>query len=850
MDGWTSHIPESPSPIDRPRVRDLLSTRLRHTRVLLVTAGAGSGKTTAVAEWCKRRAFGERIAWVSVTRDASPAHFWWQTRHALLSAVVSPSTVGGDLANSAGQPPVTRAGKAELDRLRRTITMIGAPTILVVDDLHYLRDVGVLEQLRDLIEHAPPDLQVVLVSRSDPAMRLHRLRIRGELAEVRARDLAFDTGEVTRLFAEYDVTLSDPQVRALLDRTDGWAVGLRLAAMSLEPDAVDQGITRFTGDERTVMEYLTGEVLSHVPEPVRRFLLRTSVAERLTVSLAESLGGGTADALLARLAREDELMIRATRDGREYAYHPLLREMLYHQLSLEDGALRDQQHGRAAAWYAAGGDVAEATRHALLSRDPEVSVRVLLTMTIPEILAGQGDTAMTALRETAGRGGDPLVDALHAAARHAYERDAASLSADVDETGRHLAGLPTDVAEAGQTALSLLGMTSSVLRTGGAGDLDEVRNVVRRLREGALALSPAAARYQPVAETHLGVELMWTGQTAESEWHLRAAADNAEHQRLEGLRTQCLSHLAVLDARNGALASARHRAESALREVGDTATAHLALAQVSLQQADFDQAARHVVLGLAADESMMDRRAHLAVRLTAAELLLAHDAPAKAAATVAQVRAEAEETQAGTPLLRHWIDLVEADARLAGADYATVAEQLRDRVGDGDLLPAELIRLAQAELGLGRTKQAEQLLQPILAEEPTSVAAVEAWLVQAAVQDRRHDEAAAEDARRHAMDLAAPERLRLPFLRTPGKSRRIELAVDAGAAAPALLEALTERELTVLRYLPTMRGNTEIGECMFVSVNTVKSHLKAVYRKLAVSNRREAVNRARELHLL
>lgn len=849
MDAWSSRIPESPSPIERPRVRHLLSARLRHARVLLVTAGAGSGKTTAVAEWCKRRGFGERIAWVTVTRDATPAHVWWQTRHALLSAVVSPETVGGDLANTAGPPPVTRAGKAELDRLRRTVTMIGSPTILVVDDLHHLRDVGVLEQLRDLIEHAPPQLQVVLVSRADPAMRLHRWRLRGELSEVRARDLAFDPGEVTRLFAQYDLRLSEPQVRALLDRTDGWAVGLRLAAMSLEPEAVDQGIARFTGDERTVMEYLTGEVLSRVPDPVRRFLLRTSVTERLTGSLAEALGGGATDGLLTRLAREDELMIRATSNGGEYAYHPLLREMLYHQLSLEDGALRDHQHGRAAAWYAAAGDVAEATRHALLSRDPEVSVRVLLTMTIPEILAGQGDTAMAALRETAGRVGDPLVEALHDAARHAYERDAASLSADIDATGRHLRGLPADVAEAGQTALRLLGMTSSVLRTGGAGEVAEVRRLVHRLGEATSARTPAAARYEPIAQTHLGVELMWTGQTAESQRQLRAAAASAKRQRLEAVRTFCLSHLAVLDARNGDLESARHRAESALREVGDTPTAHLALAQVSLQQAEFDEAARHVVLGLAASESMMDHRAHLAVRLTEAELLLANDSRAKAAASIARLRAEAAETQTGTPLLHHWMDLADADARLAEQDYATVAEQLRGRADD--LLPAEQIRLAQAELGLGRTRQAEELLQPILAEEPTSVAAVEAWLVQAAVQDHRHDETAAEDARRHAMDLAAPERLRLPFLRTPSKSRsgRIDLLVDA-SSAPALLEELTERELTVLRYLPTMRGNIEIGECMFVSVNTVKSHLKAVYRKLAVTNRRQAVERARELRLL
>jgi LuxR family maltose regulon positive regulatory protein len=285
---WTKlAIPRTPPTfVRRPRLESRLMVGAA-LPITLVTAGPGAGKTLAVAAWAASgRALGP-VAWLTVDdTDNDQVLFWSDLLAAFTSSgAIPPGNPIHELAPTAPFNPalidLVRVGLAELDE----------PIVLVLDDLHEVVDQAVLDGLDRLLTHAPPALRVVIVTRADPPLRLHRLRVRGELAEVRTDDLAFNPAETDQMFAQHGLVLSEPQRAALLARTEGWAAGLRLAAMSLDADHVDNGIAAFSGDERTVAEYLAEEVLERQPPEVRTFLLQTSIADRLSGSLADALTG-------------------------------------------------------------------------------------------------------------------------------------------------------------------------------------------------------------------------------------------------------------------------------------------------------------------------------------------------------------------------------------------------------------------------------------------------------------------------------------------------------------------------------------------------------------------------------
>ena len=356
--------------VDRPRLRER-SVAADGMRMTLLSAPAGFGKTTAVAAWvADGRDRGRAVAWVSLDEgDSQPATFW---TYVILSLQTAAPTVGASLlpALESGQPPT----RALLTTLLNELAELPVEIDLVLDDYHLADSPGVAEGVTFLLDRLPSNVHIVVTTRADPDLPLSRLRARGQLTEVRAGDLRFTIGEVTRFLevvGNLDVAPAD--ISALTDRTEGWAAALQLAALSMRGrDDVAGFIAGFAGTDRYVVDYLMDEVLSRQPDDVRTFLMRTSVLDRLTGDLCdavtESRGGRE---MLETLYRENLFVVPLDDRRHWYRYHHLFADVL--QTHLQDVSPHEQVtlHRRASQWYADAGDPAPAVRHALTAGDVE-----------------------------------------------------------------------------------------------------------------------------------------------------------------------------------------------------------------------------------------------------------------------------------------------------------------------------------------------------------------------------------------------------------------------------------------------------------------------------------------------
>ena len=343
-------------------------------RVSVVSAPAGSGKTLLLRSWIAESGMAERAAWVPGQPEMrDPQRFWISVADALRgtgvgSPLVRPLTAAPDL-----------DGWAIVERLLADLGSLQNRVWLVVDDVHELGSAGALRQLELLVMRGPPELRFVLATRHDVRLGLHRLRLEGELTEIRADDLRFTLAEARALFEATGVRLADEAVALLHGRTEGWAAGLRLAALSLaeHPDP-GRFAAEFSGSERTVAEYLLAEVLERQSEQVRRLLLRTSVAERVSGELADLLTGASGgERVLQELEQANAFVVSLDARRSWFRYHQMFADLL--QLELRrtaPGELPALDHA-AAGWFAGHGYPVEAIRHAQAAQDWPLAARVL-----------------------------------------------------------------------------------------------------------------------------------------------------------------------------------------------------------------------------------------------------------------------------------------------------------------------------------------------------------------------------------------------------------------------------------------------------------------------------------------
>ena len=369
-------------------------SRARNDGVVLVCAPAGSGKTMLVRSWLEDSGVSEHTAWVAVEqRERDAQHFWLAVTNALAAAL------GGSV-EPLGPTPGFR-GEAVVERLLEDLRLLEEPLVLVIDDLHELQSPEALGWLELFITRRPAGLRIVLTSRSEPHLNLHRLRLAGELTEIREAELRFSAREAAELLRASEIELSDETVALLLERTEGWAAGLRLAAISLagHPDP-ERFVRDFSGSERSVAGYLMAEVLESQPPEVRELLLRTSILDRVTGRLADAMTGHSdSERILLELEEANAFVTSLDIDRTWFRYHHLFADFLRLELRRSDPASIDALHGVAARWYEEHGHPAEAIRHAQEAADWTYATRLLADSYISLILDGRLETVAGCWRD-------------------------------------------------------------------------------------------------------------------------------------------------------------------------------------------------------------------------------------------------------------------------------------------------------------------------------------------------------------------------------------------------------------------------------------------------------------------
>ena len=432
-----------PGYVPRPRLDALLDAGTQGP-VTLVSAGAGWGKTLATAAWAAGPPQVGPVGWVSLdASDNQPRAFWSHVVGALRST-----------GRVAGNSPLARLVPglgSEVETGRRLVAgleQLSEPVVLVLDDFHLIDDPAVVAGVTTLLRSPVPQLRLVLLTRSDPMLPLHRLRVSGDLVEVRSADLALTPDEASTLVAHDGVRLEPGDAELLVERTEGWPAGLRLAALFLARDVPNRRPSDFGGDDHAVVEYLAEEVLASHSARMRRFLLRTSVAERLNASLAEELSGEPhGQQHLEELAASNTFVVALGAGRTWFRYHALLRQMLRHRLSVESPDAVPELHRRAALWFSTQGQPLPAMRHAAEAQDWSLMGRLLVSQALPLALSAErADLGLVLARIPTHRLADTPELALAAATRLLLSNRYADMGPHLARAEAQLAGVEPSVA--------------------------------------------------------------------------------------------------------------------------------------------------------------------------------------------------------------------------------------------------------------------------------------------------------------------------------------------------------------------------------------------------------------------
>jgi LuxR family maltose regulon positive regulatory protein len=868
--------------VSRPRLDRRIETGTQGP-LTLVSGPPGAGKTMAIASWAATSTGAFPIAWVNLDHyDNQPRAFWSYVVAALRRAGVDiPETVWSSVRGRT-------VDHAFILRLTAAVIARGTPVVLVLDDFHLVTDQRSLTGLAQLLRNATPHLHLVAASRVDPLLPLHRYRLAGELTEIRADELAFSVSEASLLIEQHGVGLPADSVEFLTERTAGWAAALRLAAISMtaHPDPV-QFVKEVAAEDGPVAAYLVDEVLSTLPDDVRNLLLRTSILDRVSTGLARALTDDEPVIDLASLALASAFV--KPLGGGWYRYHPLLAEVLRLKLRRQLPDLVPQLHRRAAHWHRRHGTLAEAAWQAQAAGDWQLAACIA----IDELAVGQLTTPCASgplaevLRQmphdVAWNEPQPL---LVAAALGLADGDAEAAGVSLTIADDMLARISPDEqlpSRLAQAAISLaLARRAGDYRLAEAAAADAAA-AVDRMPPNQLALH-SGMRAQVL--TGRGSVQFWSGHFDQAAATLAAAGEAAPgaDQRADGL-----GQLALLEVLRGRLSRgaelATHVAASGQDGGAGTeiraSSALVALACVAIERYELPEARRWLRLADKALQLRPDRLIGAVACLASARGCLAEGR----SDPVAALASRALQGWSAPPWLEHRLRLVESRA-LAAAGQTQAAVEAAQQAGPERSAEAAAA-LAAAWLAAGDVPAARRALADGPPSDPDH-RCLERWLAEARIAALTGDSERSRRCLEHALRLAEPEQWRLPFLlqqawlrhemeRHPGLTRAGRQLLGAAAIprgspatpgqvavvaprlvparplrpkrdAPLVVDELSDREREVLRHVSQLLGTAEIAAEMFVSVNTVKSHLKSSFRKLGAANRNEAVRRARQLH--
>ncbi|MHB1413939.1 MAG: LuxR C-terminal-related transcriptional regulator [Chloroflexota bacterium] len=882
-----------PGWVARPRLAAKMNEALRHKLVLL-SAPAGYGKTTlAVAAV---RALGKPIGWVSLdAADNTPGVFLSYLVAALQSVVPG---IGQPILHAlqSPQPPPT---DLLLTALVNSISAHEDDVVVVLDDYHLIESRAIHEAVAFLVEHLPPHAHLAITSRSDPPLPLPRWRVRGDLAEIRADDLAFTAAEAAAFFKDAaGIDLSEQDLATLARRTEGWIAGLKMAALSLKGKKdISAFINAFSGGHHYVLDYLAEEVLNRQSPDVKEFLLETSGLERLSGPLCDAVTGRSdGQSMLYQLERANLFISPLDDERRWYRYHQLFATILRNQLANAAPERVSLLHQRASAWYEQEGLSDEAISHALLGGDVERAADLLENIGSQVLRHGRA----VRLLDYLSRIPQPLVEArpwlcisFAWAALLSHQWDL--LSTMLARANAALAENPDRLSPISRANLRhIKGHTLSIQGYIAQAQGDIAHSI--RLSEEANREIPAGDLLTRSANSiNLAIDYLIIGDVGSAIRHLEDANAAGREGGNNAVVLSSQAYLAETEMQRSRLDRAAQTCREAI-ELGTrlggasplpyTALAFILLGQSLYERDDLEGAAGNLAEGIRLAEANFNWTFLLKGCLNMAKV-----AQARGDSTAAvEYGRQAEALAPRAPQARESRQVPAWKARLAlrQGDVAAAADWARQQEATLPLsrLPSyqqefaylTLVRLA---LAIGKCQGLPAYLDAFIRNaqaQGRDASVIETLVLQALALDRLGNPGAAVEALGRALALAEPAGYVRTFVdegapmagllrKLIAAGRRVDyaarlLGVMAPQApgrpappaprktAPDLAETLSERELEVLRLIAAGRSNKEIASRLVLAIGTVKKHTSNIFGKLGVESRTQAVARARELGLI
>ena len=888
-----------PGLVARPRLLDRLR-RGATSRLTLLSAPAGFGKTTLLAEWLDETAAEDRsVAWVSLDpSDNEPSWFWTYVVTALQTAVPGVGSGALELIGSSPMPT-----DLVLTTLLNELAAAPGDIWLVLDDYHLADTNDVRDGMTLLLEHLPPHVHLVLSTRADPDLPLARWRVRGELVEIRAADLRFTSDEAaTYLIEATGLHLAAEDVEVLEERTEGWIAALQLAALSVQGrDDVSTFIAGFAGNDRYIVDYLVEEVLAHQPDPVREFLLHTAVLDRLTGPLCQAVTGREDSSdMLTTLLRSNLFLVALDDQSEWYRYHHLFADVLRARLLAEQPDLVPLLHQRASHWYEMHESPEEAVRHALAAGDFNRAA-YLMELAVPAIRRNRQEAIMfgwlKVLPDDVVRSSPVL--SVFRGYMFGVSGDLDAWEARLDDAERALAAAPDgSPAPWAQTdELRTLPASVAMYRASLAQARGDVAGTAHHARVALDLSGPTDHLVRGSAAGFLGLAAWAQGDVSSAlETFAQAVASLHEAGNLvdELSSTVILADMWLAAGRPSAAVRLYERALQVAEAHGDpvaraTADLHVGISEIQREAGDLESAKRHLEQAAALGEraSMAESRYRLFVAM--GRVADAQGDPQQAIThldtaeqlyrpaffpdvrPIAAMRARVWITHGNLLQATDWaqergVSVTDDAAYLSEFDHLTLVRlliarhrahpdtaaleqtvRLLDRLREaaetsrraGSLIEIQMMQ-ALAQDALGHRAQALKSLGQAWDEAPEPDGYVRLFL----------DEGASmlellRDAEQQG--LGGDHARRLLSLVTSADPLAAESVPRRSASSP---DSLSERELQVLRLLDTELSGPQIARELFVSHNTLRTHTKHIFTKLEVNTRRAAVRRARERGLM
>ncbi|MCL4868598.1 MAG: LuxR family transcriptional regulator [Anaerolineae bacterium] len=850
--------PPRPGLVLRPHLVKQLNDNLPR-KMTLISAPAGFGKTTLVSEWVADRT----AAWLSLhERDNDPTQFLTY----FIAALQTIAPTAGQWVLAALQTPQPPPTEIILTTLLNEIAAIPDHFVLVLDDYHVIESETIDQFLDFLLDHLPPSMHLVIVTREDPALPLARLRAAGQLTELRAAHLRFTQAEAAAFLNQVmGLHLAAAEVAALENRTEGWIAGLQLAALALRGEAeTSQFIQSFTGSHRFVLDYLVEEVWAQQPANVQTFLLATAILERLCAPLADALvQDSTIDGaeMLAYLERANLFIIPLDNERRWYRYHHLFADLLRQRLQAQAPTAIQSLHQRAAAWYEQEGWEMEAFSHAAAAQDIPAAARLLAGKGMPLLFRGAARPVLAWLASLPASVLDahPYLWVTYANAilfqsqivgveEKLQAAEAAMTGAALDEAARDLIGY-----------IATTRATIAVVQ-------QDVGQLIAQSRRALDYLHPANLPMRTATTWTLAFAYQLRGDRVAAEYAYREALGISEkigHFIITLMASLGLGHIQEMQLDTEAAAATYQRVLALAGEppLPVACAAFGGLARLAYERNNLAEAEQYgeTAAQLARQIEKTDRLVTFLLFLAQLKLAQGNEVAATAYITQAEQFAQQHQFSQQMPAIAAAsIQLLLYQGNVAGA---------AQRLHRYDLpLSAARVALAQGENAAALTLL--QGWQQIVEAKGWRDEQLRGLLLLAVAYQAVEEMETALDQLTTALTLAEPIGYVRPFfdegppmsrllaaaaqrgIRPTFTTRLLTLWTDHPASEQLLVEPLSQRELEILRLIAQGFSNQEIGERLYLALDTVKGHNRRIFAKLQVQRRTEAVARGRALGLI